>query len=69
MIRRKNGGIFSCVMSLQKTLSSTDKEIYYLSEKGLTQKEIADRLGYKTHSAVSKRMKIMNKDFKKILRL
>ena len=50
-----------------KTLSSTDKEIYYLSEKGLTQKEIADRLGYKTHSAVGKRMKIMNKDFKKFI--
>lgn len=50
-----------------KMLNSTDKEIYYLSEKGLTQKEIADRLGYKTHSAVSKRMKIMNKDFKKFL--
>lgn len=50
-----------------KMLNSTDKEIYYLSEKGLTQKEIADRLGYKTNSAVSKRMKIMNKDFKKFL--
>lgn len=50
-----------------KTLSITDKEIYYLSEKGLTQKEIADRLGYKTHSAVSKRMKIMNKGFKEFL--
>ena len=50
-----------------KTLNSTDKEIYYLSEKGLTQKEIADRLGYKTHSAVSKRMKIMNKNFKEFL--
>ncbi len=50
-----------------KALNSTDKEIYYLSEKGLTQKEIADRLGYKTHSAVSKRMKIMNKDFKKFI--
>ena len=50
-----------------KTLNSTDKEIYYLSEKGITQKEIADRLGYKTHSAVSKRIKIMNKDFKKFI--
>lgn len=50
-----------------KTLNSTDKEIYYLSEKRLTQKEIADRLGYKTHSAISKRMKIMNKDFKKFI--
>ena len=50
-----------------KTLNSTDKEIYYLSEKGLTQKKFADRLGYKTHSAVSKRMKIMNKGFKKFI--
>ena len=47
-----------------KTLNGTDREIYYLLEKGITQKEIAKRLGYKTHSAVSKRMKIMNKDFK-----
>ena len=50
-----------------KTLNSTDKEIYYLSEKGITQKEIAKRLGYKTHCAVSKRMKIMNKNFKEFL--
>lgn len=50
-----------------KTLNGTDREIYYLLEKGITQKEIAQRLGYKTHSAVSKRMKIMNKDFKKFL--
>ena len=50
-----------------KTLNDTDREIYYLSEKGITQKEIAKRLGYKTHSAVSKRMKIMNKDFKEFL--
>lgn len=50
-----------------KTLNGTDREIYYLLEKGITQKEIAQRLGYKTHSAVSKRMKIMNKKFKKFL--
>ena len=50
-----------------KTLNSTDREIYYLLKKGITQKEIAKRLGYKTHSAVSKRTKIMNKDFKKFL--
>lgn len=50
-----------------KTLNGTDREIYYLLEKGITQKEIAKRLGYKTHSAVSKRMKIMNKDFKEFL--
>ena len=50
-----------------KTLNSTDREIYYLAEQGYKQKEIAKRLDYKTHSAVSKRMKIMNKDFKKFL--
>ena len=50
-----------------KNLNSTDREIYYLAEQGYKQKEIAKRLGYKTHSAVSKRMKIMNKDFKKFL--
>lgn len=50
-----------------KTLNGTDREIYYLLEKGITQKEIAKRLGYKTHSAVSKRMKIMNKGFKEFL--
>ena len=50
-----------------KTMNSTDREIYYLAEQGYKQKEIAQRLGYKTHSAVSKRMKIMNKDFKKFL--
>ena len=50
-----------------KTLSSTDREIYYLAEQGHKQKEISKRLGYKTHSAVSKRMKIMNKDFKKFI--
>lgn len=50
-----------------KTLNGTNREIYYLLEKGITQKEIAKRLGYKTHSAVSKRMKIMNKGFKEFL--
>lgn len=50
-----------------KNLNSTDQEIYYLAEQGYKQKEIAQRLGYKTHSAVSKRMKIMNKEFKKFL--
>lgn len=49
------------------TLSETDREILNLYEKGFSQKEIAQRLGYKTHSAVSKRMKTMNADFKKYL--
>ena len=49
------------------TLSETDREILNLYEKGFSQKEIAQRLGYKTHSAVSKRMKTLNKDFKEYL--
>ena len=49
------------------TLSETDREILNLYEKGFNQKEIAQRLGYKTHSAVSKRMKVLNKDFKEYL--
>jgi len=42
-----------------ESLNSTDREIYYLREQGYTQEEIALRLGYKTHSAVSKRLKAM----------
>ena len=49
------------------TLSETDREILNLYEKGFNQKEIAQRLGYKTHSAISKRMKTLNKDFKEYL--
>ena len=49
------------------TLSETDREILNLHEKGFNQKEIAQRLGYKTHSAVSKRMKVLNKNFKEYL--
>ena len=49
------------------TLSETDREILNLYEKGFNQKEIAQRLGYKTHSAVSKRMKTLNKNFKEYL--
>ena len=49
------------------TLSETDREILNLHEKGFNQKEIAQRLGYKTHSAISKRMKVLNADFKKYL--
>ena len=46
-----------------KTLSSTDKEIYYLSEKGLPQKEIADRLGI-SRSYISRIEKIALKKIK-----
>ena len=50
-----------------KTLDGIDREIYYLSEQGYKQKEIAEKLGYKNHSAVSKRMKKINKDFQEFL--
>ena len=49
------------------TLDEVDKTILSLHEQGYSQKEIAEQLGYKTPSTVSKRMKIMNKDFKKYL--
>lgn len=45
------------------TLSSTDREIYLMREKGYTQAEIASYLGYKTHSAVTKRLTAMRKQF------
>jgi len=41
------------------TLDSTDREIYYMREQGKTQEEIAQLLGYKTHSAVTKRLQKM----------
>lgn len=43
------------------TLNGTDREIYLMRKQGLTQAEIAERLGYKTHSAVTKRMEKMRK--------
>ena len=41
--------------SFAETLEDVDRQIFLLSEKGLTQKEIAAKLGFKTHSAVTKR--------------
>ena len=43
------------------TLNGADREIYLMRKQGLTQKEIAERLGYKSHSAVTKRMEKMKK--------
>lgn len=45
------------------TLSTTDREIYYMREQGYTQAEIAERLGYKTHSAVTKRLRAMREKY------
>lgn len=49
--------------SFAATLNSTDREIYYLREQGYTQQEIATMLKYKSHSAVTKRLKAMRKKF------
>lgn len=45
------------------TLSDKDMEILELRVEGYTFEEIADRLGYKTHSAVVKRMEAIKKRF------
>lgn len=50
--------------SFAETLNSTDREIYYLREMGYTLKEIASRLGYKSHSSVAKRLNAMSEKFK-----
>ena len=39
------------------TLNGTDREIYIMRENKCTHAEIAERLGYKTHSAITKREK------------
>ena len=41
------------------TLSEDDHAIFIMRENGKTQKEIAETLGYKTHSAVTKRLQAM----------
>jgi hypothetical protein len=42
-----------------------DREIARLTEEGYTQKEVAIKLGYANHSAVSKRIKFMYREFQK----
>ena len=44
------------------SLDDTDRTIYLMRQKGFTLKEIAERLGYKTHSAVSKRIEKMKQE-------
>ena len=50
------------------TLSEADRLLFTLRERGKTQKEIADQLGYKTHSAVSKRLQAMRGQFEEYMR-
>ena len=44
-------------------LSEDDRIIFIMRENGKTQKEIAEALGYKTHSAVTKRLQAMREQF------
>ena len=44
-------------------MSEDDRAIFIMREKGKTQKEIAETLGYKTHSAVTKRLQAMREQF------
>ena len=43
------------------TIEDKDKQILQMRAEGYTNQEIADRLGYKTHSAVVKRIKKLGK--------
>lgn len=45
------------------TLSEDDRIIFIMRENGKTQKEVAEALGYKTHSAVTKRLQAMREQF------
>lgn len=51
--------------SFCSTLDDTDSAIFYLIEDGKTQREIAAELGYKTPSAVSKRVRAIQKKYEK----
>ena len=50
------------------TLNSADREIYIMLESECTQAEIAERLGYKTHSAITKREKKIKQQLKEFCR-
>ena len=52
-----------------ETLDSIEQEIFYLREDGYTQVEIAKKLGYKNHTAVSKRLKTMRKKWDDFINL
>ncbi len=50
------------------TLDGKDREIFLLRASGKDQKEIAERLGYKSQGAVSKRLSKLEEKFRKFLR-
>jgi hypothetical protein len=49
--------------SFWAAITADDKELLKMRMDGLTQEEIADKLGYKTHSAVTKRLQKLRKVF------
>lgn len=53
------------VEQFTETLSEKDMQILKLRLEGYTQKEIAEMLGYKTHSAVTKRIKAIGEAYEK----
>lgn len=58
--------IDKAVSAFVDTLDDTDREIYFMKQDGYTQEEIAEALGYKTHSAVTKRLAKMREKAEKI---
>lgn len=49
------------------SISDKDKHLLQMRMDGLSQKEIAEKLGYKTHSAVTKRLEKLKEEFIKNL--
>ena len=47
-------------------IKDKDKQILWMRAEGYTNQEIADRLGYKTHSAVVKRIKKLGKKYQEV---
>lgn len=52
-----------------KTLDEKDRQILWMRAEGYTNQEIADRLGYKTHSAIVKRVKKLGKTYQEFFGL
>ena len=53
------------VQKFLSKLDEKDKQILQLREDGYTYKEIADRVGFKTHSAVVKRINKIGRMYEK----
>ncbi|OJU09458.1 MAG: hypothetical protein BGN88_10035 [Clostridiales bacterium 43-6] len=48
------------------SLSDEDKQLFFYSMEGMTRQQIADKLGYKTHSAITKRLTTTRAEFYKV---